>query len=240
VTEREFRQHPAGRGGVALAQHPRRAGARRVGANQAPWPSEQNIKPSNLDGAGITDAATLKLALTAANRLTHEILEGLSANDLRAAYLQRPHRPSHGHHSRAWTTCSPARSSAWTRSCSRPALQGIIPVVPPLGFDGDGKTYRVNSDRGTGTGQGAEGHQTHLHHRPGRLALQGPVIRQMLGRRSWTRLAAQGASFAPDILSKAQHAVVRLPAGVPRSTSSTAGWMKRCWRRCFPTKASAR
>jgi len=29
---------------------------------------------SNLDGAGITDAETLELALTAANRLTHEIL----------------------------------------------------------------------------------------------------------------------------------------------------------------------
>src|SRR5512136_2914291 len=46
---------------------------------------EGNIKASNLDGTGITDAPTLKLALTAANRLTHEILEGLSANDLRAA-----------------------------------------------------------------------------------------------------------------------------------------------------------
>ena len=46
---------------------------------------EQNIQPSNLDGSGITDAATFKLALTAANRLTHEVLEGLSANDLRAA-----------------------------------------------------------------------------------------------------------------------------------------------------------
>src|SRR5438876_11141346 len=45
----------------------------------------QGIKPSNLDGAGVTDAETLKLSLTAANRLTHEILEGRSANDLRAA-----------------------------------------------------------------------------------------------------------------------------------------------------------
>ena len=32
-----------------------------------------------------TLAPTLSLALAAANRLTHEILEGLSANDLRAA-----------------------------------------------------------------------------------------------------------------------------------------------------------
>ena len=46
---------------------------------------EQQVKASDLDGAGVTDAATLDLALTAANRLTHEILEGLSANDLRAA-----------------------------------------------------------------------------------------------------------------------------------------------------------
>src|SRR2546423_15274897 len=46
---------------------------------------ERKVKPSDLDGAGITDADTLQLALTAANRLTHEILEGLSANDLRAA-----------------------------------------------------------------------------------------------------------------------------------------------------------
>ena len=47
--------------------------------------AEQNVQPSDLAGSGITDAPTLKIALTAANRLTHEILEGLSANDLRAA-----------------------------------------------------------------------------------------------------------------------------------------------------------
>ncbi|MGB9603901.1 MAG: amino-acid N-acetyltransferase, partial [Limisphaerales bacterium] len=35
---------------------------------------QQGITPSDLDGAGITDSNTLKLALTAANRLTHEIL----------------------------------------------------------------------------------------------------------------------------------------------------------------------
>ena len=46
---------------------------------------KQNIQPSNLDGTGVTDAPTLQLAMDAANRLTHEILEGLSANDLRGA-----------------------------------------------------------------------------------------------------------------------------------------------------------
>ena len=65
-----------------------------AGAQISALASEQKIEPSNLDGAGITDAATLKLALTAANRLTHEILEGLSANDLRAASCNADTRPS--------------------------------------------------------------------------------------------------------------------------------------------------
>src|SRR4051812_20021130 len=32
-----------------------------------------NVTPSNLDGTGITDEATLQVAVTAANRVTHEI-----------------------------------------------------------------------------------------------------------------------------------------------------------------------
>ena len=48
--------------------------------------SEELGQPiSNADGTGITDAATLRMVLTVANRLTHEILEGLASNDLRAA-----------------------------------------------------------------------------------------------------------------------------------------------------------
>ncbi|MGH2577579.1 MAG: amino-acid N-acetyltransferase, partial [Actinomycetota bacterium] len=46
---------------------------------------EKVAEPSDLEGSGVTDAATLELALTAANRLTHESLEGLSGADLRGA-----------------------------------------------------------------------------------------------------------------------------------------------------------
>src|SRR5690606_5448122 len=107
---------------------------------------KQNIKPSNLDGSGITDAPTLQLAMDAANRLTHEILEGLSAIDLRAActnaiiahplgIIQGVDHLNTGKVERVDTELLQTLLS-----------QGIIPVVPPLGFDGDGKTYRVNSD----------------------------------------------------------------------------------------------
>ncbi len=46
---------------------------------------KQSVQASDFDGTGVTDAPTLQMALNAANRLTHEILEGLSAQDLRAA-----------------------------------------------------------------------------------------------------------------------------------------------------------
>lgn len=102
--------------------------------------------PSNVDGAGVTDAVTLQFALTAANRVTHEILEGLSATDLRGACTNA-------------VVAHPAGilqgvDQQWTGRVERidiPMLKAlidhdVIPVVPPLGCDGEGSTYRLNSD----------------------------------------------------------------------------------------------
>src|SRR4051812_15572649 len=46
---------------------------------------QSHITASNTDGTGVTDAATMQIALTAANRVSHCILEGLSSTDLRGA-----------------------------------------------------------------------------------------------------------------------------------------------------------
>src|SRR5256886_1397217 len=107
---------------------------------------KQGVHASNLDGAGVTDAATLQLAIDAANRLTHEVLEGLSANDLRAACTNAIVAHPLG--------IIQGVDHLFTGKVERVDVellqtllnQGIVPVVPPLGFDGDGKTYRVNSD----------------------------------------------------------------------------------------------
>jgi len=106
----------------------------------------QNISASNLDGAGITDAATLQLALNAANRLTHEILEGLSANDLRAVcpnvIIAHPLGIIQG----VDHLFTGKVEKVDVEMLQTLLTQGMIPVIPPLGFDGDGRTYRVNSD----------------------------------------------------------------------------------------------
>src|SRR5664279_3939233 len=107
---------------------------------------EQKITASNLDGSGITDAATLQIALHAANRLTHEILEGLSANDLRAASTNVIIAHPMGIIGGVDHLSTGKVERVDTELLQTLLAQGVVPVIPPLGFDGDGKTYRVNSD----------------------------------------------------------------------------------------------
>src|ERR1700681_3050372 len=107
---------------------------------------EHHVKASDFDGAGVTDAATLDLALTAANRLTHEILEGLSANDLRAACTNVIIAHPLGIIQGVDHLFTGKVERVDTDLLQSLLGQGVVPVIPPLGFNGDGKTYRVNSD----------------------------------------------------------------------------------------------
>jgi amino-acid N-acetyltransferase len=177
---------------------------------------EQKIQPSNLDGTGVTDEATLKLALTAANRLTHEILEGLSANDLRAAYgnalIAHPVGIIHGQ-DRLFTGRVERVDTEMLQSLLG---QGIIPVLPPLGFDGDGKTYRVNSDGAALEVAKALGATklVFITTQDG-LTVQGQLIQQILVGDLDNLLSLHKDAFG-DLLSKAQHACAACRAGVPR------------------------
>jgi amino-acid N-acetyltransferase len=178
---------------------------------------EQNITPSNLDGSGVTDAETLKLALTGANRLTHEILEGLAANDLRAACTNaitaHPLGILHG------------VDHLFTGKVERVDVellqtlltQGIVPVVPPLGFDGDGKTYRVNSDHAAvAVAEALKALKVIYITTADGLSFQGHLIRQMLAGDLEHILAHKKHEIAPQGLSKAIHAAAACRAGVPR------------------------
>ena len=176
---------------------------------------EQNVKASDLDGGGITDAETLKLALTAANRLTHEILEGLSANDLRAvssnAIIAHPMGIIQG------------VDHLFTGKVERVDVellqtlltQGIVPVVPPLGFDGDGKTYRVNSDSvAVAVADALKATKLIFITTHDGLIYQGQLIRQMLVADLNGLLNKPG--FPPEMMSKARHAAAACNAGVQR------------------------
>ena len=178
---------------------------------------ERQVLASDLEGTGVTDAATLDLALTAANRLTHEILEGLSANDLRAActngIVAHPvgviQGVDHLHTGRVERVDADFLQSL--------LAQGVIPIIPPLGFDGDGKTYRVNSDAmAVAVAQQLKAVKLIFVTTQRGLLYKGEPIRQMLVDDLRQLLERDRAGFTQEMLSKARHAVLACDGGVPR------------------------
>ncbi len=179
--------------------------------------AQQGVKASNLDGSGITDGETLDLALTAANRVAHEILEGLSANDLRAVttngIVAHPLGILHG------------VDHLFTGKVERVDVdlfqsllaQGILPVVPPLGFDGDGKTYRLNSDHAAvALAEALKATKVIFITTSDGVFAEGQLIRQMLASDLERILASKKNDILPEMLSKAIHAAAACRAGIPR------------------------
>ena len=178
---------------------------------------KNNVQASNLDGTGVTDAPTLQLAMDAANRLTHEILEGLSANDLRAActnaIIAHPLGIIQG------------VNHLFTGKVERVDIellqtllnQAIVPVVPPLGFDGDGKTYRVNSDSiALAVADALKATKLIYITTQDGLRFNDQFIRQMLVADLQKLVQTASGGFAPEMLSKAHHAAAACAAGVQR------------------------
>ena len=177
----------------------------------------QRITPSNLDGSGITDADTLQLALTAASRLTHEILEGLSANDLRAASSNGVVAHPMGILQGVDHLFTGKVERVDVELFQTLLAQGVIPVVPPLGFDGDGKTYRVNSDHmGVAIAEALKAIKLIYITSLDGIFHQGQLIRQVLASDLETILAHKKHDILPEMLSKAIHAAAACRAGIPR------------------------
>jgi amino-acid N-acetyltransferase len=178
---------------------------------------QRHMKASDLDGSGVTDAPTLELALTAANRLTHEILEGLSANDLRAASTNvitaHPAGIIHGV-DHLFTGKVERVDSGLLHSL---LAQGVVPVIPPLGFDGEGKTYRVNSDGvALAVAEQLKAIKLIFVTSQDGLVHRGQVIRQILVADLNRLVQHDPGGFSAEMLSKAQCARAACTAGVPR------------------------
>jgi amino-acid N-acetyltransferase len=108
--------------------------------------AEMKVKPSDVDGLGVTDEATLRVAERAANSYSHDILQHLADVDLKGAVTNAiiAHPAGIlGGVDQQWTGRVERVDSKFLEALLD---NGIIPVIPPLGVDGDGRTYRVNSD----------------------------------------------------------------------------------------------
>jgi amino-acid N-acetyltransferase len=176
------------------------------------------MTPSDLDGTGITDPATLQIAITAANRVTHEILEGLSANDLKAscpnAVVAHPKGILGG------------VDHLFTGRVERVDVghlqilleHDIIPVVPPLGCDGAGNSYRLNSDAvAVEVAKALRAVKlVYLTTEGGVRGPRGDVVRQMTVQEAEAFLKKHRPELAAGSVTKLDHAVRAGKEGVER------------------------
>jgi len=106
---------------------------------------EHQLDP-DISGQRPIPAAELDRYITAASRLTHEILEGLAARNIRALYPNAVTAVPAGIISGTDQLSSGKITRIDSTLLQQVLNQGLIPVLSPLGFDGEGHTFRLLTD----------------------------------------------------------------------------------------------
>ncbi len=106
----------------------------------------RGVELSNSDGSGATDAATLEVSLDAITRLGGNIMQSLTALKIRAAManavIAHPAGVVRGVDQKLTGTIEKVDTAALEGFLD----QDILPVISPVGYDGRGRTLRLNSD----------------------------------------------------------------------------------------------
>ncbi len=173
---------------------------------------ERNVAISNSDGTGVTDERTLDLSINAAIRLTNEIMEGLSAVDLRAAYVNAIIAHPAGILGGVDYQYTGRVERVDSKALRLLLDEGIVPVIPPLGFDGEGRTYRVNSDAAAVEVAEELSAAKIIYLAPGPPGLP----RQLSVPETQEILKKRPADLAPGVISKLGCAARACVQGVPR------------------------
>ncbi len=173
---------------------------------------------SNADATGVTDEVTLEVALDAISRLTTDLMQQLTVVGLRAAVANA-------------VAAHPAgvirgRDLGSTGTIDRVDAQslklfigdGMVPIIPPLGYEKQGRVLRVNSAATAVEVAIALGASKLLFVGPGAIEdATGTRIRQLSVDEAKT-LAAQTPDSADSLkLVQIRHAARACEGGVPRA-----------------------
>ncbi len=176
------------------------------------------VNASDLDGLGITDTETLQVAITAANRVTHEILEGLLANDLRAACPNAVVAHPKGILGGVDHLLTGRVERIDVGFLQTLLEKDIIPVIPPLGCDGVGNSYRLNSDAvAVEVAKALRAIKLiYLTSEGGVRGPKGEIVRQMTVQEAEVFLKKHRGELSRDSTTKLDHAIRAGREGVER------------------------
>ncbi len=179
--------------------------------------NERGVTISSDDGTGVTDHMTLEICIDAATRLTSYIMQGLTSVDLRAAQANAVIAHPAGIKRGIDQQLTGVVDRIDTGSLSIFLGEGIIPVIPPLGFDGEGGVYRVNSDTiAVEAGEAMHAAKV-IYLTPERQLLVDTSPPQQLSIEQAEDLLKRPQLFtSPGMLSKLKHAIAACRRGISR------------------------
>jgi len=177
----------------------------------------RGIPISNSDGTGVTDAATLDLAIRASSRVSHVILEGLTGSSLKAVITNAVRAVPVGIIKGVDQQLTGKVDRIDKELITALIERQVVPLVSPVAFGPDGKSLRVNSD--LLASEMAEAlHATkiiYLAPNAG-LEIEGGVTREISVDALRTLLTEHPEKIADSSRSKVTHAIRAIETGTPR------------------------
>src|SRR5215213_659294 len=179
--------------------------------------TSRKIPITNSDGIGLTDAATLDLAIRASSRVAHALIEGLTQNALKCAITNAVRALPTGIIKGVDQQFTGKVERIDKEFLSELIDRQVVPIVSPVAFGPDGKSLRVNSD--LLAAELAEAlHATkiiYLTPAPG-LEIDGEVRREIEVEALRKLLRDQPERIGEASQSKAAHAIKAIETGTPR------------------------
>jgi acetylglutamate kinase len=177
----------------------------------------RNVPITSHDGTGITDAATLDLAIRAGSRVSHLILEGLTQNSLKAVFTNAVRALPLGIIKGVDQQLTGKVERIDKDFLSELIAQQVVPVITPVAFGPDGKSLRVNSD--LLAAEVAEAlHATKIIYLTPHAGLEisGTVRREIAVEALRKLIESHPEHIAEAVRSKAEHAIKAIENGTPR------------------------
>jgi amino-acid N-acetyltransferase len=177
----------------------------------------RSIPVTNSDGTGVTDAATLDLAIRASSRVSHIILEGLTGSSLKAVITNAVRAVPIGI-IRGVDQQLTGRVDRIDKELITALIERqVVPLISPVAFGPDGKSLRVNSD--LLAAEMAEALSAtkiiYLAPHPG-LEIDNKVVHEISIDALRSLITEHPEKIAESSRSKATHAVKAIETGTPR------------------------
>lgn len=177
----------------------------------------RGITISDAFGTGVTDAATLDLAIRASARVSHVILEGLTQNSLKCAITNSVRALPVGILRGVDHQFTAKVERVDTEFILTLINKGIVPIVTPIGFGPDGKSLRINSDLLAAELAEALRATKIIFLTPhAGLEINGEIRREIAVDALRALLKEHPEQVAENSRSKAVHAVKAIETGTPR------------------------